>query len=68
MFLENWTKMKKIPHLVICPKCSNAVEMENLIQHLDSHSGPFQKEQQIGERSKPVDVTSSEEFSEDQGA
>jgi hypothetical protein len=68
MFLENRTKMKRISHLVICPKCSNAIEMEDLIQHLNSHSASLQKEQQIGEHSKPVNVASSEEFSEEQGA
>jgi hypothetical protein len=68
MFFENWTKMKKISHLVICPKCSNAVEMENLIQHLNSHSAPLQKEQQIGEHSKSINIASEEESSEDQGA
>ncbi|MHB8566882.1 MAG: hypothetical protein ACYC9U_07275 [Nitrososphaerales archaeon] len=30
--------MKKFTHLVICPKCSLAFNIEDIMKHLDSHS------------------------------
>jgi Fe2+ or Zn2+ uptake regulation protein len=30
--------LKKGKHFVICPKCSEAIEIEKIIEHLDQHT------------------------------